>query len=246
MKLHETTVRTQDVRKGFGDGSSRLEVLRGVNLDAHAGEMLLLVGPSGCGKTTLLCLIAGLLDPDAGSISLFGTDIGRLTEKECTEFRQEHIGFVFQQFNLLPTLTAQENAAVPLLIRGENRRRALSKAGEMLERVGLKHRMHARPSKLSGGEQQRVAIARALAAEPKLLVCDEPTASLDGETGAHVMELLREVSLDGNKRTVLVVTHDSRIFRFGDRIAHVGDGRIVKVEPVTKPAREDIALLRTA
>ena len=239
MALHENAsspaLIARGVKKGFGSGATRVEVLRGVDLDAYAGEILLLVGPSGCGKTTLLCLLAGLLDTDAGSISVFGNAIDQFGAGAKTGFRKANVGFIFQQFNLIPTLTAAENAAVPLLVKGVALREAIASASEMLGRVGLGHRVSASPATLSGGEQQRVAIARALVSAPRLLICDEPTAALDGDTGQKVMESLRATSLD-SKRCVIVVTHDNRIFKYGDRIAHMLDGRITSVEKITADA----------
>jgi putative ABC transport system ATP-binding protein len=175
--------------------------------------------------------MAGLLDMDSGSISVFGKRLESLSAEAKTQLRADSLGFVFQQFNLIPALTAQENAAVPLQVRGVRRKEALHRAGALLERVGLGARMHARPTDLSGGEQQRVAIARALVSEPRLLICDEPTAALDGETGATVMTVLRETALRED-RSIVVVTHDSRIFHFGDHIARMADGRITSVRPV--------------
>ncbi|HYF51370.1 MAG TPA: ABC transporter ATP-binding protein [Planctomycetota bacterium] len=219
---------TRDLKKGFGEGATRIEVLRGVNLEARSGEILMLVGPSGCGKTTLLSVISGLLDSDGGEIEVFGQAVSKMSASEKTEFRKKTLGFVFQQFNLIPTLTAAENAAVPLLIHQVPYKQAVAQATEVLNSVGMGNRVGAPPAKLSGGEQQRVAIARALVAEPKLLICDEPTASLDGETGQHVMEILRNASLRED-RCIIVVTHDSRIFKFGDRIVGMRDGRIESV-----------------
>lgn len=216
------------VRKGFGSGGTRIEVLHGVDLDVRLGELMLLAGPSGCGKTTLLTLIGGLLDADAGSILLFNERIDQMNAAKKTIFRRDHIGFVFQQFNLVPTLTAAENAAVPLLIKEVNRKEAVKKAAVMLERVGLGARLNSLPNKLSGGEQQRVAIARSLIADPKLLICDEPTASLDGDTGKKVMDTLCEVALRPD-RCIIVVTHDARYFSYGNRIARMLDGRITSV-----------------
>ena len=226
-------VRIAGVRKSFGTGGTRTEILHGVDLDVNCGELMLLVGPSGSGKTTLLCVLAGLMDADAGSVTVFGERLESLSPDARTELRARRIGFVFQQLNLLPTLTALENVAVPLLIRRTPEKAAMLRAAEWLERVGLGKRMKAFPADLSGGEQQRVAVARALVAEAKLLVCDEPTASLDGETGAQVMTVLREVALTPD-RGIVVVTHDSRFFHFGDRMARMLDGRIVSVGAVEK------------
>jgi len=226
-------VRIVGVRKSFGTGGTRTEILHGVDLDVNTGELMLLVGPSGSGKTTLMCVLAGLMDADAGSVTVFGEMLESLSPEARTELRSRLIGFVFQQLNLLPTLTALENVAVPLLIRRTPEKAAMLRAAEWLERVGLSKRMKAFPSDLSGGEQQRVAVARALVAEAKLLVCDEPTASLDGETGAQVMTVLREIALTPD-RGIVVVTHDSRFFHFGDRMARMLDGRIVSVEAVEK------------
>ena len=226
-------MRIVGVRKSFGTGGTRTEILHGVDLDVNTGELMLLVGPSGSGKTTLMCVLAGLMDADAGSVTVFGEMLESLSPEARTELRSRLIGFVFQQLNLLPTLTALENVAVPLLIRRTPEKAAMLRAAEWLERVGLSKRMKAFPSDLSGGEQQRVAVARALVAEAKLLVCDEPTASLDGETGAQVMTVLREIALTPD-RGIVVVTHDSRFFHFGDRMARMLDGRIVSVEAVEK------------
>jgi putative ABC transport system ATP-binding protein len=232
--MHTTTlprlaVSCRNVTKEFGQGDSRTRTLRGIDLDVRPGEMTLLVGPSGCGKTTLISIIAGILDPTAGSVSVLGTDLARLSASRKVNFRGSHIGFVFQQYNLLPALTAAENAAVPLLIAGRPRRQAIERARALLAELGLEDRQGALPAQLSGGQQQRVAIARALIHEPRLLVCDEPTAALDAASGQTVMELLRKIAVQPN-RAVIVVTHDSRVFGFGDRIVHLEDGRVVRVE----------------
>jgi putative ABC transport system ATP-binding protein len=225
----EQAVLCRQVTKEFGDGDSKVQALRGVNLEVYAGQMTLLVGPSGCGKTTLISIIAGLLDPTDGDVAVLGTDLRALGGRRLVQFRGAHIGFVFQQYNLLPALTAAENAAVPLLIAGVRRREAVDRAAAVLEEVGLGDRIASLPSQLSGGQQQRVAIARALVHEPKLLVCDEPTAALDAHSGHTVMELLRQVAVQPG-RAVIVVTHDSRVFGFGDRIARMNDGEIERVE----------------
>jgi putative ABC transport system ATP-binding protein len=191
--------------------------------------MSLIVGPSGCGKTTLLSVIAGILDADAGEVTVFGQTVTGLRDREKTRFRAGSIGFVFQQYNLLPALTAAENAAIPLVIAGWRKPKAIDRARAVLNSLGMGKKTESLPNQLSGGQQQRVAIARALVHEPRLLVCDEPTAALDHETGLTVMELLREAAVRPD-RAVVVVTHDNRVFRFGDRIAHMDDGRIVEVE----------------
>ena len=218
----------RQIVKEFGAGDTKTVALRGVDLDVLAGQMTLLVGQSGCGKTTLISIVAGLLNATSGSLSVLGNDMMHLTGTQLVQFRQKNIGFVFQQYNLLPTLTAVENAAVPLIIAGQSRRVAFESAKEILSAVGLGKRMHLFPNQLSGGQQQRVAIARALVHEPRLLVCDEPTAALDAQSGQTVMELLRRVALQPD-RAVIVVTHDNRVFRFGDRIIHMDDGVVTKV-----------------
>jgi putative ABC transport system ATP-binding protein len=219
----------RDVTKVFGTGDARVTALLGIDLEIPYGEMALLVGPSGCGKTTLISIVAGLLDPTAGAVEVLGTSYRSLSKGRLVTFRGANIGFVFQQYNLLPALTATENVAVPLLIAREPRRAALAKARGLLEQVGLGARADALPAALSGGQQQRVAIARALIHDPRLLVCDEPTAALDALSGQTVMELLRRVAVQPD-RAVIVVTHDSRVFGFGDRIIHMNDGRVEKVE----------------
>ncbi|MCG3136132.1 MAG: putative ABC transporter ATP-binding protein YknY [Planctomycetes bacterium] len=216
------------VTKSFDTGDAEAWALRGVDFEARRGEMMLLAGPSGCGKTTLLSVIAGILDRTAGEVSVLGHDVHAMSPSRKTAFRRENIGFVFQQYNLVPSLTAAENAAVPLLLRGMRRHEAVDRAKETLASVGLGELTGRLPTQLSGGQQQRVAIARALVGRPGLLVCDEPTAALDGTTGAQVMETLR-ASAVGADRCVIVVTHDPRVFRFGDRMSEMLDGRITGV-----------------
>jgi putative ABC transport system ATP-binding protein len=222
-------VACRSLTKDYGDGDEKVQALRGVNVDVPPGEMTLLVGPSGCGKTTLISILAGLLDPTTGQVQVLGEDLVRMSDRTKVNFRAKNIGFVFQQYNLLPSLTAAENVAVPLLIAGQRRKDAVPKARDLLAQVGLGDRTETPPLNLSGGQQQRVAIARALIHQPRLLVCDEPTAALDAHSGQVVMELLRKVAL-GADRAVIVVSHDSRVYKFGDRIVHMSDGRIEKVE----------------
>ncbi len=217
------------VRKHFGEGDIRVEVLRGVDFIIHRGELTFLVGQSGCGKTTLISVIAGLLDADGGEIEIFGQHVAELSSRDRILFRRRNLGFVFQQYNLLPSLTAAENAAVPLLAAGMPRRKAVERARELLSRLDMENRADALPSKLSGGQQQRVAIARALVHEPRLVLCDEPTAALDHTTGEAVMSLLATAAVSPD-RAVVIVTHDTRVFHFADNIAHMDDGRIVRIE----------------
>lgn len=219
----------RNIIKEFGIGDTKTLALRGVDLEVMAGQMTLLVGQSGCGKTTLISIIAGLLNATSGSLSVLGSDVVGMTGTQLVQFRQKNIGFVFQQYNLLPTLSAVENAAIPLIIAGQPRRQAFEAAKEILSSVGLASRMHLFPNQLSGGQQQRVAIARALVHEPRLLVCDEPTAALDAQSGQTVMELLRNVALQPD-RAVIVVTHDNRVYSFGDRIIHMDDGVVSKID----------------
>ncbi len=225
----DLAVECKQLEKEFGEGDTRIQVLRGVQLQVRFGEMTMLVGPSGCGKTTLLSVIAGLLDATGGEVEVLGERVDRLPGDRQVEFRRKNVGFVFQQFNLLPSLTAAENAAIPLLAAGVPRREAVARAAQMLDRLGVAQRANALPSQLSGGQQQRVAFARALVHEPRLIVCDEPTSALDAETGHQVMELLSSQAVRPG-RAVIVVTHDNRVFQFADRIARMDDGKIVAVE----------------
>jgi putative ABC transport system ATP-binding protein len=225
----EMAVRVRGVTKEFGSGGSLTRALRGVDLDVPFGEMLMLVGPSGCGKTTLVSIVAGTLEPTDGDVHVLGHDLVSMSNGRKVRFRREHVGFIFQAFNLLPALTAVENAAVPLLIAGWRRAQAVEAAADVLERLGLADRLASLPSELSGGQQQRVAIARALVHEPRLLVCDEPTSALDAANGRITMELIQQVAVQPD-RAVIVVTHDSRVYSFADRIASMEDGRIESVE----------------
>ena len=221
-------VRLDDVGKAFGADSARMVALAGANFAARFGELTMLVGPSGCGKTTLLSILAGTLRPDTGSVNVLGHLLHNTPEHALTRFRAQHVGFVFQQFNLIPTLTAAENVAVPLIINGTRGHVADAQATALLERVGLKERAADFPAMLSGGQQQRVAIARALLHDPRLLVCDEPTSALDSDSGRAVISIIRELACDP-RRCVIVVSHDPRIYRFADRMAEMEDGRVTRV-----------------
>ena len=231
----DLAVKLTGVTKSYGTGDARVTALRGVDLEVHPDELMMLVGPSGCGKTTLISVVAGILDQDDGECLVFGRDLLHMKDHERVRFRGDNIGFVFQSFNLLPSLTAAENTAIPLLLKGVPRREAVHRAMEVLERVGLSGRGQSLPGQLSGGQQQRVAIARSLVHNPRLIVCDEPTSALDHQTGHKVMELFREVAM-GDGRSLIIVTHDSRIFSFADRIAKMDDGRILEVTtPPSEP-----------
>ncbi len=230
-------VRARGISKWFGQNEARIQALRRLDLDIEMGELAMLVGPSGCGKTTLISVIAGLLDPSEGDLEVLDELPNRMGKKERILFRRRNLGFVFQQFNLLPALTAAENVAVPLFISGWKRGPAVEKAEGLLADLGLADRIHAQPSQLSGGQQQRVAMARALIHDPRLVVCDEPTSALDAHAGHKVMELLAELAVRPD-RAVIVVTHDSRVLDFADSIAHMDDGRITHVEAGAGITRE--------
>ncbi len=222
-------VRCAGVEKSFGQGETKVRVLRGTNFNARAGEMTFLVGPSGCGKTTLISIIGAILSCEGGEVEVLCQDLRAMKRKKLADFRLAHFGFIFQQFNLLPALSAAENASIPLVARGASNRSAEHAATELLHKLGLEGHAHKMPNQLSGGQQQRVAIARALVHEPDVLICDEPTASLDAASGHTVMELLRDLAVEGG-RSVIVVTHDNRIFEFADRMHHMSDGVITRTE----------------
>jgi putative ABC transport system ATP-binding protein len=226
--LQDAAVLCKRITKSFSDGANTTQVLRDIDIGFQAGAMSLLVGPSGCGKTTLISIIAGILSPTSGTVRVFEQRMEELKDSALVKFRLKNIGFIFQQYNLLPTLTAAENASVALAASGFSRKVAVERAAAMLERLGLGDHVHKLPSQLSGGQQQRVAIARALVHEPRLVVCDEPTAALDAASGHRVMELMREVAVAPD-RACIVVTHDNRIFNFADRIIEMEDGKVSAV-----------------
>lgn len=223
-----TAVRAADVTKTYGTGDSRTVALKNTSFSTREGELHLVVGPSGCGKTTLLSVVAGTLEWDQGQIEVFGITLNGLSPKEITTFRRQNIGFIFQQFNLIPTLTTVENVSVPLLLAGVKRAEAEARAADMLKEVGLAEKLRKRPGDLSGGQQQRVAIARALVHRPRLIICDEPTSALDSTTGHHIMELLAGAARAPG-RCVVIVTHDNRTYGFADRITEMEDGRVKQV-----------------
>jgi putative ABC transport system ATP-binding protein len=229
-------IRVEGVARDFEAGGQRLRVLHDVSVAVRSGELTYLVGESGSGKTTLISIIAGILYPTEGRVEVFGTDIYSLTDRKLVEFRLKTIGFIFQQYNLIPTIDAASNAAVPLIAGGMARHEATARAQAMLEKLGIGDQGAKLPSQLSGGQQQRVAIARALVHEPRLVVCDEPTAALDAKSGRTVMDLLREVAVKPD-RSVIIVTHDNRIFDLADRILVMEDGRITH-DGKTMPSHE--------
>ena len=221
----DIVVRTLNLTRCYEMGDAQVDALRGVDLTVARGEFVALVGPSGSGKSTLLNLIGGLDRPTSGQVWINGTELSASDEQTLTRHRRQHVGFVFQSFNLLPRLTAEENVALPLMFSGipEQERRARARA--LLERVGLGHRLDHRPTQLSGGEQQRVAIARALIGEPALLLADEPTGNLDTTIGAEIMSLLKALNQERGL-TLLVVTHDPEVAAFADRVVKLRDGQV--------------------
>ena len=214
------------VIKEFPSGNDVIRVLHGISLGIDYGKMTMLVGPSGCGKTTVLSILSGTLSATSGTVTVMNERLDRLKNDDLVRFRRRKIGFIFQQYNLIPTLNVAENAAIPLISDGVAWEDALAQSGRMLDHLGLGPHKAKFPRQLSGGQQQRVAIARALSHNPALVVCDEPTAALDAASGQAVMALLDEAADDPN-RAVLVVTHDDRIFSFADRIIRMEDGRVI-------------------
>ena len=226
-KSTSQAIQIEGVSKAFGPASARTMALNRADFHAKSGELTMLVGPSGCGKTTLLSIIAGTLTPDSGSINVLGYPLHSMSKSKLTQFRAQHIGFIFQQFNLIPTLSVCENISIPLIINGVNHKTARLRSLEIIDRVGLNGRENERPLKLSGGQQQRVAIARALVHQPPLIICDEPTSALDKDTGTQIMTMIRDIASEPS-HCVIVVTHDSRIYHFADRMAEMEDGKILR------------------
>ena len=220
-----SAIRTSGVTRDFKSGQQTITVLHGIDTEIRSGEMTFLVGESGSGKTTLISIMCGILYPTQGEVKVFGTDIYALDDTDLVNFRLENIGFIFQQYNLIPSIDAASNAAVPLIAQGMDRLEAREKARAILEKLNIGDQADKLPSQLSGGQQQRVAIARALVHEPRLVVCDEPTAALDASSGRRVMDLLRDVAV-AEDRACIIVTHDNRIFDLADRILVLEDGCI--------------------
>jgi putative ABC transport system ATP-binding protein len=243
---------TRQLRKSFGEGDARVEALRGVDLAVKPGEMLAIMGRSGSGKSTLLTLLGGVDVPTSGQVLLETVDLASMTDDQRTLIRRRRIGFVFQSFNLLPILTAEENVALPLELDGTSPSAARDKAGKMLELVGLDKRRSHLPGKLSGGEQQRVAIARALVIDPAIVLADEPTGNLDTASGKRIIAVLREL-VDQHGQTLVLVTHDPGVAAIADRVIYLADGlvdreetnRVIPVRP-RRVAPEQAASERTA
>lgn len=226
LDTNRPAVRAENVVMEFPNGSERLRVLHEVSLSIAYGRMTFLIGPSGSGKTTMLSILSGTLAPTSGVVEVMGERLDRMSDAQLVRFRRRRIGFIFQQYNLIGTLTAAENAAIPLIADGAPMEKATKKASELLDLLGLGAHIKKLPRQLSGGQQQRVAIARALAHDPALIVCDEPTAALDAQAGRAAMHLLEQAA-KSPERAVLVVTHDDRIYPFADRILQIEDGRII-------------------
>jgi putative ABC transport system ATP-binding protein len=230
-----TVVQARDLTRRYGEGETAVEALRGVSLDVQSGQLVAVMGPSGSGKSTLMHILAGLDKPTSGTVDIAGTEITTLGDNDLTHLRREHIGFVFQFFNLLPMLDAEENVVLPLSIAGEKPDKAW--VDELLGKTGLKDRRAHRPSELSGGQQQRVALARALVTKPTILFADEPTGNLDSRTGGEILELLRD-SVDTYGQTTVMVTHEARAASIADRILFLADGLIDK--ELTNATADDV------
>ncbi|HEY1317501.1 MAG TPA: ABC transporter ATP-binding protein [Gaiella sp.] len=225
MNENGTVVVARDVTRRYGEGETAVDALRGVSVEVPKGRLTAVMGPSGSGKSTLMHILAGLDKPSSGSVTVAGTEITTLKDSELTKLRREHIGFVFQFFNLLPMLTAEENIRLPLSIAGEKPDK--EQFAQLIDSVGLADRLSHRPSELSGGQQQRVAIARALVSQPEVVFADEPTGNLDSKTGTEILELLRH-SVEDMGQTIVMVTHEARAAAIADRVLYLADGNIVR------------------
>ncbi len=229
-------IKAHELIKWFGEGEAKKLAVNNVSFEANLGEMFFIEGPSGSGKTTLLSMISGILKPNSGSVLVEDKDIWSMSSDQIADFRLNKVGFVFQDYHLFPRLTTVENVAIPLILKRRDWDESVNKAMEYLDIVGIKDRANLPPIKLSGGEQQRVAIARAIASSPDILILDEPTASLDGDTGRKILDFVKKNVLN-EKRCIIIVTHDSRIFEYADRIMKMEDGKVIGIGK--GEARED-------
>lgn len=235
--MARTAIKATGLKKWFGEGEARTVAVNDVNFEAFYGEMLYIVGPSGSGKTTMLSIISGVLRPNEGKVEVDGADLWQMGTDEIAQLRLHKIGFVFQDYHLFPRLTTAENVAIPLILQRKNWDEAIAEACKQLEIVGLKNRADQPPVSLSGGEQQRVAIARAIVSRPEILILDEPTASLDGDTGRNIVGFIQKELLN-DQRCIIIVTHDARIFEFANRIIHMEDGKLTAIQSGDDAAKE--------
>ena len=222
-------IQVRNLHKVYSVGNNKVHALNGVSLDIFEGEFCAIVGTSGSGKSTMLNMLAGLEKPTKGQVVIGGEHIETMNENQLVKFRRDHVGFIFQSFNLLQTMTAQENVALPLMFRGEEKKDRLKKAGDLLDLVGLPDHKKHKPNEMSGGQQQRVGVARALVVDPEIIFADEPTGNLDSNTSRDIMNMMQKVVRE-QKKTLVMVTHDNHLASFADRIFHIIDGKIVKIE----------------
>ena len=228
-KKRKPVIQVRNLHKVYSIGQNKVHALNGVSLDIYEGEFCAIVGTSGSGKSTMLNMLAGLEKPTKGMVVINGAHIEKMNENQLVKFRRDHVGFIFQSFNLLQTMTAQENVALPLTFRGTEKKERLKKAGELLELVGLpEHKKH-KPNEISGGQQQRVGVARALVVDPEIIFADEPTGNLDSNTSKDIMNMMQKVVKEQGK-TLVMVTHDNHLAAIADRVFHIIDGKIVKIE----------------
>ena len=228
-KVKKPIIQVKNLHKIYSIGKNKVHALNGVSLDIYEGEFCAIVGTSGSGKSTMLNMLAGLEKPTKGEVIIDGEHIEKMNENQLVKFRRDHVGFIFQSFNLLQTMTAQENVALPLVFRGEDKKERLKKAGDLLDLVGLPDHKKHKPNEMSGGQQQRVGVARALVVDPEIIFADEPTGNLDSNTSKDIMNMMQKVVKE-QKKTLVMVTHDNHLAGFADRIFHIIDGKIVKIE----------------
>lgn len=237
-KLREPVIQTRKLYKIYQNGDNKVRALNGVDVDVYRGEFIAIVGTSGSGKSTMLNMLAGLEKPTKGEVIIAGNHIEKMSENDLVRFRRDHVGFIFQSFNLLGTMNARENVALPLTFRGVPKKERLELADKYLDLVGLPNHKDHKPNQMSGGQQQRVGVARALIVQPEIIFADEPTGNLDSNTTKEVMALMRKIVAEQNQ-TLVMVTHDNSMAKFADRIFHIIDGKIVKIEDNTIKGEEE-------